>query len=80
MVEPQLRELLGIPDEVFIAATITIGKPEGNHDPVRRRPLPELVYGEAWDEAPAWAVDPPGTTFTSAGQAGSPRARRLAQR
>lgn len=65
--EAELKELLGIPPEVFIAATITLGKPVGNHGPVRRRPLNELVYGDSWGEAPTWAVDPPGTTFTSAG-------------
>ena len=36
------------------------GGPQGHHGPVRRRPLPELVYGERWGEAPAWAVDPDG--------------------
>jgi len=70
MVEPQLRALLGIPDDVFVAATITIGRPEGAHGPVRRRPLGELVYAEVWGDAPDWAVDPPGTTHT---QAGPPR-------
>ena len=38
-VEPQLRALLQIPDDVFLAATVTLGKPAGNHGPVRRRPL-----------------------------------------
>lgn len=66
-VEPELRELLGVPDGVFMAATITIGKPEGGHGPVRRRPISELVYGDGWGDIPAWAVDPPGTTHTSAG-------------
>ena len=66
-VEAELRTLLGVPDEAFMAATITLGKPEGGHGPVRRRPMSELVYGDSWDEAPAWAVDPPGTTHTSAG-------------
>jgi len=66
-VEAQLKELLGVPDEVFLAATITIGKPAGHHGPVRRRPLRELVYGEAWDHAPDWAVDPPGAEHTAAG-------------
>jgi nitroreductase len=66
-VEAELRELLGIPDQVFMAATITIGRPEVGHGPVRRRPMAELVYEEAWDAAPAWAVDPPGAAFTSAG-------------
>ena len=66
-VEAELRELLGIPEGVFMAATITIGKPVGGHGPVRRRPLSELVYEEEWDHAPEWAVDPPGTRHTSAG-------------
>jgi nitroreductase len=70
MVEAELRELLGVPEGVFMAGTITIGRPEGHHGPVRRRPLGELVYGEAWGETPAWAVDPAGTQHT---QAGPPR-------
>ncbi len=66
-VEGQLKQLLGIPPEVFIAATVTIGRPVGSHGSVRRRPLAELVYGDHWGEAPGWAVDPPGTRHTSAG-------------
>jgi nitroreductase len=62
-----LRELLGVPEGTFIAGTITLGKPEGGHGFVRRRPMSELVYEERWGEPPVWAVDPPGTTFTSAG-------------
>jgi hypothetical protein len=26
-----------------------------------------LVYGDVWGESPAWAIDPPGTTFTKGG-------------
>jgi nitroreductase len=66
-VEGELRALLNIPDGVFIAGTITIGKPAGHHGSVRRRPLSELVYSEAWGSPPAWAVDPAGTTHTAAG-------------
>ncbi len=66
-VEPELRALLHIPDGVFLAGTITIGKPAGGHGPVRRRPISELVYTEQWGTAPAWAVDPPGTEHTAAG-------------
>ena len=66
-VEAELRELLGVPEEVFLAGTITIGRPMGHHGPVRRRPLAELVYGEAWEQAPDWAIDPPGTEHTAAG-------------
>ncbi|NBQ40593.1 MAG: nitroreductase, partial [Alphaproteobacteria bacterium] len=43
-VEIQLRELLGIPDNVAISACITLGKPQGSHGPVRRRPISELVF------------------------------------
>jgi nitroreductase len=67
-VEPQLRTLLSIPDDVLVAATIPLGRPMGGgHGPVRRRPLPELVYEEAWGTAAPWAVDPPGTRFTGSG-------------
>ncbi len=66
-VDKPLKSLLGIPEEVFIAATVTLGRPQGGHGPVRRRPLSELVYGDRWEAAPDWAVDPPGTRYTSAG-------------
>jgi hypothetical protein len=67
LVDTELHELLDIPDDVFIAATITLGTPAGHHGPVRRRPLGELVFEDAWDAPATWAVDPPGTRFTSAG-------------
>jgi nitroreductase len=67
-VEPQLRTLLSIPDDVLIAATIPLGRPAGGgHGPVRRRPLGELVYEDGWGSSAAWAVDPPGTRFTGSG-------------
>lgn len=67
MVEDDLRSLLAIPDGVALAATIPLGRPVGGHGPVRRRPLTELVYDDGWGEPAGWAVDPPGTRFTSAG-------------
>ncbi len=67
VVEPELRRLLEIPDGVFIAATIALGRPEGRHGPVRRRPLREMVFEDGWDEPAAWALDPPGTRYTAAG-------------
>jgi nitroreductase len=66
-VDAELRTLLHIPDDVVICATITLGRPVGRHGPVRRRPLAELVYGETWGHAPAWAVDPAGAGHTAAG-------------
>jgi len=65
-VEAELRELLEIPDDVFIAGTVTIGKPAGSHGPVRRRPMRELAFTETWGSSVGWD-DPPGTRFTSAG-------------
>ncbi|WP_241842213.1 nitroreductase family protein [Pseudofrankia sp. BMG5.36] len=66
-VDAELRALLDVPDNTFIAGTITLGRPVGHQGPVRRRPMPELVYSESWGEPAPWAVDPPGTAFTSAG-------------
>jgi len=66
-VDQELKSLLAIPDEVFISCTVTLGKPAGSHGPVRRRPLSELVFEDEWSNSPTWAIDPPGTRFTSAG-------------
>ena len=67
-VEAPLKAILAIPDDVVIAATIPLGRPVGGgHGPVRRRPLPDLVYEEAWGAPAPWAVDPPGTRFTGSG-------------
>ena len=73
MVESELKSLLGIPEEVFVSCTVTLGKPKGKHGPVRRRPMNELVYGDTWNESPEWAVDPAGTRHTSAGPPRKPR-------
>jgi nitroreductase len=67
LVEDELRGVLGIPDGVFMAATIPLGTPAGHHGPVRRRPIGELVYDDRWDGPAAWATDPDGTRYTSAG-------------
>ena len=72
MVEAELRQLIGIPADVTIAATIPLGKPQGKHGPVRRRPIKELVFDDAWEQPASWAQDPEGTQFT---QAGPPKPR-----
>ena len=46
-----------------IAGCIPLGRPEGSHGPVRRRPLGEVVFEERWGEPAPWAVDPEGTRF-----------------
>jgi nitroreductase len=66
-----LVTLLGIPENTIIAATLTLGRPKGGHGPVRRRPMAELVFEESWGQAPAWAVDPPGTRYAGAGPPGN---------
>jgi nitroreductase len=59
--EKRLAAILGIPDDVSIAATIPLGRPVGRHGPVRRLPLHDLVHEDRWDGEAAWAVDPDGT-------------------
>jgi nitroreductase len=67
-VEEQLRELLGIPAAVGLHCTVSLGRPAGGgHGPVRRRPMSEVVFGDTWGDAPSWATDPKGTSFTQAG-------------
>ncbi|MCU0259823.1 MAG: nitroreductase family protein [Ilumatobacteraceae bacterium] len=49
--EPALREILGIPDDVKIAATIPIGWPEREFGPVRRRPITDFIHRDHWQGA-----------------------------
>jgi nitroreductase len=65
LVEDELRPLLGIPAEVLLAATITLGVPAGRHGPVRRLPLADVVYDGSWGTPAAWAIDPPDSRVTS---------------
>lgn len=67
LAEDELRAVLGIPEPVVIAATVTLGVPEGRHGPVRRLPLRSVVFDGTWGGDAPWAADPPGTHFTSAG-------------
>lgn len=67
LAEDELRAVLGIPEPVVIAATVTLGVPEGRHGPVRRLPLRSVVFDDTWGGDAPWAADPPGTRFTSAG-------------
>ena len=56
--EPALRSLLGVPDEVFIAATIALGRPAGAHGPLRRLPIGAVVFDGAWGRSADWVTDP----------------------
>jgi nitroreductase len=73
-VEGRLREILDIPDDVQLMATIPLGRPEGNHGPVRRRPAPELVYDGRWKNLADWVTEPDGTRHAGGGPRGSRRA------
>jgi nitroreductase len=53
-VEGELRALLDIPDDVALSACITLGVPEGNHGPLRRRPLDEIVFDDVWGRSAGW--------------------------
>jgi hypothetical protein len=46
--EPQLREILGVPDDHFIGVTILLGWPAGSIGPVTRKPLAEVVHHDRW--------------------------------
>lgn len=56
LVEAELRKLLAVPDNVAMSACIPLGRPEGRHGPVRRRPLPEVVFDDGWDQPAAWVT------------------------
>ncbi len=74
--EAALRELLEIPENVFLAATIPLGVPEGSHGPLRRRPVRELVFDDGWQAEARWVSDPPGARLSSPGSLSHTRYRR----
>ncbi|RAY16778.1 nitroreductase [Actinomadura craniellae] len=48
--EPLLREAVGVPDDWMLAGHVVVGWPQGNHGPVRRRPLADVTYLDRWEE------------------------------
>lgn len=46
--EAELKQLLGIPEEVRIAATIPVGWPARDFGPLARRPIESFVHRERW--------------------------------
>lgn len=56
-VESELREVLGLPNNAVILATMALGRPEGHHGPLRRQPLTNVVYERTWGNTPSWAAD-----------------------
>ena len=69
LVDAPLRATLDVPEDVFIAATVALGRPVGSQGPVRRRPLTETVFEDGWGQPAPWAEDPPGTRFAGQRQA-----------
>ena len=49
--EPQLKALLGIPDEVAVAAVMPLGRPARRLTRLTRRPVSEFAVRERWDGA-----------------------------
>jgi len=47
--EPTIRDVLGIPPEVKIAAMIPVGWPDANFGPVNRRPVEDFVHRNRWE-------------------------------
>ncbi|MGW4339756.1 nitroreductase family protein [Rhodococcus koreensis] len=46
--EDTIRQLFGIPDDVYIGALVPIGWPARPFGPVRRKPLSEIVHRDHW--------------------------------
>lgn len=46
--EPAVREILGIPDDVYIGTVIPMGWPARDFGPVRRRDVSEVVRYDRW--------------------------------
>ena len=49
--EPEVKELLGIPDEFAIATIVPLGKPEHQVSKLKRKPVGEFVTRERFDGA-----------------------------
>lgn len=48
--EAQVKELLGIPEEVETVALIPLGWPKGRFGPTDRRPIEQVTYWDRWGE------------------------------
>jgi nitroreductase len=47
--EPQIRPILGVPDDVHLAAMIPLGWPARAHTGVRRKPVEEFIHWNTWE-------------------------------
>jgi nitroreductase len=46
--EPTVREVLGIPDEIRLAAMIPLGWPDAEFGPVNRKPVDQVIHRNGW--------------------------------
>ena len=53
-VEAELRELLSLPPSAALSACITLGVPAGHHGSLRRKPVGDVTFDDAWGQAPTW--------------------------
>lgn len=77
-VEDELRRILDVPDHVALSACITLGRPQGRHGPLRRRPIGEVTFDDRWGVPAPWAeqterADPGGGSSTPPGPANRPQ-------
>jgi nitroreductase len=49
MHEAEVKELLGLPDNVETIALIPVGWPRGKYGPTTRRSVDEVLHLERWD-------------------------------
>ena len=48
MFEKQIREILNIPDDIFIGTTIPLGYPDGPTGAVSRKDVAQVVHVDGW--------------------------------
>ena len=48
--EDEVRQILGLPDDVFTFALMPIGYPLGKYGPLSRRPVSEVAFADRWGE------------------------------
>jgi nitroreductase/uncharacterized protein YciI len=46
--EPEVRRILGVPDDVFIGTLVPVGWPERPFGPVRRKPVEQVIHRDRW--------------------------------
>lgn len=54
--EDEVRQILGLPDDVFTFALMPIGYPLGKYGSLARRPISEVAYSDRWGEP--WTTKP----------------------